>query len=151
MLEPTLEEKSSRAGENPWASNSGNRGWYVLPRKRGKKTKIFVMLFPLKITLNRNLKPEPPTTELRAEAKLASEKKRSASLEERNFVNSSDPSLTQHHTDDVSNEHERTKTSVKITDHFFMLPLTEPNITSSLTNLKMNGKTPVNNLSLIHI
>ena len=54
MLEPTLTLHTRvRAGENPWASNSGNRGWFVLPRRGVKKTKkikartIFIYnLFP---------------------------------------------------------------------------------------------------------
>ena len=68
-------------------------------------------------------------TELQTEAKLASGKKRSASLEDFPYLN--DPSMTQHLTDDASNEY----TSIKTT---------EPNIASNLTNLKLNGKTPFN-------
>ena len=52
VLEPTLLE-TSRAGENPWASNSGNRGWCVLPRKRGKKDYDIKKPFSLKLTSNK--------------------------------------------------------------------------------------------------
>ena len=41
MLEPTPTSFTRvGAGENPWASNSGNRGWFVLPRRGVKNTKI---------------------------------------------------------------------------------------------------------------
>ena len=61
MLEPTLLE-TSRAGENPWASISGNHGWFVLPRKRGKQTKIFKrFLLQKKTILKRILKLEHET------------------------------------------------------------------------------------------
>ena len=56
MLEPTLTSIVVRAGENPWASTSGNHGWYVLPGERGKKTTIFKTLFSLKSAMTAKYK-----------------------------------------------------------------------------------------------
>ena len=55
VLEPTL-TWIVRAGDNPWPSTSGNRGWYVLPRERGKKTKNLITFFIVKKTLKHILK-----------------------------------------------------------------------------------------------
>ena len=92
------------------------------------------MFFPLKITSNRILKLKP-----RTKAQLASAKKRSASLDD-----TSDPLVKRQQA--VSNiKYCTNKTSVTFSDPFLGLQLTEPNVTSSLTDLKLNDKTPVNN------
>ena len=91
MLEPTPTSFIRvGAGENPWASSSGNRGWFVLPRERGKQTTTFVIIFSLKLTLNRCLKLEYHIN-LHAKGQPASAEKRSAS-----YKAYSNPYLKQH-------------------------------------------------------